>query len=595
MRGKSCSHHDPKFLRNVILVLFLTLLLAGCASWMERTWLRAPDWSRGVLVGETTAFDPAPFVLQDNDETVVLLADEDVVPATLILKSFDARGELSWAKSYPVEIGSPERPAMLWDGKALHLFWLAEQSIFYMQMDEAGENYQPAQIISDNYQASEFDVALSPAGEIALWFAGPRHNPGVYAKPVGDFEARSIPIDGRGMRPQLQYSPDGTLHAFWIQHPSGYDREAYLYAAFENGEIPPIDVGTIHDLDVTIAEVLHGPVFALDKDYGYLLWSEETRTGLSAGAITTYMITFDPADPEGNWEAENLRVPVEYNLPWAAYPGGIINAGERVFLARSELPTTGRIFDFSIDQQIGSESVAVFNVQADFLRRKSAWQIGAVYLQDGIPTSYQLLSFTTRESSNPDVKLSDDQNVYLTWLERGGGGRSRVYLATTEPDFRASVNQIRAADVMQVVSESLFGLASGVVLLPFVLVWLLAGVVVIAITWWARKEDQPLLKPGTLITLLLAIGVYWFSKTFMFPAIFEYVPFSAWIPIIPETWELPLRFGVPILISIIGIYTALRFTYLTRHRSPLFFILIFGLVDGVMTLAIYGVIFWGEV
>jgi hypothetical protein len=577
------------------MVLFLMLFLAGCASWMERTWLRAPGWSRGVLVGETTAFDPSPFVLRDDGETVVLLADDDAAPPVLILTSLDAEGELAWARKYPVEIGAPERPALLWDGEALHLFWLAEQSVFYMQVDEVGENYQPAKIISDNYQASEFDVVLSPDGEIALWFAGPRHNPGVYAKPVGDFEARSIPIDARGMRPQLQYSPDGTLHAFWIQHPSGYEREAYLYAAFENGEIPPIDVRKIHDLDVTIAEVLHGPVFALDQDYGYLLWSEETRTGLSAGAITTYMITFDPADPEGNWAAEYLRVPVEYNLPWAAYPGGVINAGERVFLTGSELPTTGRIFDFSIDQQIGSESVTVFNVQADFLRRKSAWQIGAVFLQDGIPTSYQLLSFTTRESSNPYVKLSDEQYVYLTWLERGGGGRSRVYLATTEPDFRASVNQIRAADVMQVVSESLFGLASGVVLLPFVLVWMLAGVVVIAITWWARKEDQPLLKPGTLITLLLAVGVYWFSKTFMFPAIFEYVPFSAWIPIIPESWELPLRFGVPILISIIGIYTALRFTYLARHRSPLFFMLIFGLVDGVMTLAIYGVIFWGEV
>lgn len=595
MRGEFHSHQRLDLFRNAILVLFLTLLLTGCASWTERTWLKAPGWSRGVLVGETTAFDPAPFVLRENGETVVLLADDDAKPAVLILRSIDANGKLSWARRYPVEIGAPEKPALLWDGDALHLFWLAEQSVFYMRADKDGENFQPAEIISENYQASEFDVELSPDGKIALWFAGPRHNPGVYAKPVGNFDARSIPIDAKGMRPQLQYTQDGTLHAFWIRHPSGYEREAYLYAAFENGEIPPIDIRTIHDLDVTIAEVLHGPVFALDKDYGYLVWSEETRTGLSAGAITTYMLTFDPAEPEGDWDAELVRVPVEYNLPWAAYPGGIINAGERVSLAGSELPTTGRMLDFSIDEVIGSESVAVFNLQADFLRRKSAWQIAAIYLQDGAPTSYQLLSFTTRESGNPFVKLSEEQNIYLTWLERGGGGRSQVYLATTQPDFRNSVNQIRTADVVQVIAESLFGLASGVVLLPFVLVWLLAGVVVIALTWWARKEDQPLFKPGTLITLGLAIGVYWFAKTFMFPAIFEYVPFSAWIPVIPDSWELPLRFGVPILISLIGIYTALRFTYLARNRSPLFFMLIFGLIDGVMTLAIYGVIFWGEV
>lgn len=582
-------------MRFALLLVLVTVLLGGCASWTERTWLKAPGWSRGVLVGETTSFDPAPFVLLDSGEAVVLLADDDVDPPSLIMRSFDSSGELLWSSSHPVEIGSPEELALLWDGATFHVFWIAEQSIYYMPADRMGESLGSPEIVSENYQASEFDVEISPSGGVALWFSGPRHNPGVYAKPVGNLSARSIPIDAKGMRPQLQYTQDGTLHAFWIQHPSGYEREAFLYAAFENSEIPPIDVKTIHDLDVTIAEVLNGPAFTLDQDHGYVIWSEETRTGLSAGAITTYLLTFDVGQPEGEWPDEFLRVPNDYHLPFADYPGGVVNAGQRVDLARSDLATTGRMFDFAIDEKIGSESIAVFNVQADYLRRKTAWQIGAVFLEGGLPTTYQLLSFTTRESTNPLVKLDADQHAYLTWLERGGGGRSRVYLATSNPEFREAVNQIRPADVVQVIAESLFGLASGVVLLPFVLVWVLAGVIVIGLTWWARKEDQPLLMPGTLITLALAIGVYWFAKTFMFPAIFEYVPFSAWIPVIPESWEFALRIGVPILISLIGGYTALRFTYLQQQRSPLFFMLIFGLVDGVMTLAIYGVIFWGEV
>lgn len=576
-------------------MLVIALSLSGCASWAERTWLKAPGWSRGVLVGETTAFDPAPFVLLETGETVVLLSDKDLDTPALMLVSIGRRGEMLWSKTYPVEIGVPEEPALLWDGETFHLFWIGSQSVFYLSVDREGEPHEVASIVSENYQASEFDVELSPEGRIALWFAGPRHNPGVYAKPAGNLEARSIPIDAKGMRPQLQYTGDGTLHAFWIQHPSGYEREAFLYGAFEKGKIPPIDVQTIHELDVTIAEVLHGPVFALDEEYGYLLWSEETRTGLSAGAITSFLLSFDAARPEGDWSEGFLRVPVEYNLPFDEFPAGKLPAGERVDLASAQLPTTGRILDYAIDETIGSESIAVINVQADFLRRKSAWQIGALFLEDGTSTSYQLLSFTTRESSNPLVRLDPDENIYLTWLERGGGGRSRVYLATTNPEFRSAVNQIRTADVLQVVAESLFGLASGVVLLPFVLVWILAGIVVIALTWWARKEDQPFLKPGTLFSLALAIGTYWFAKTFMFPDIFRYVPFSAWIPIIPESWEFALRFGVPLLISLIGFYVAMRFTYFVQQRSPIFFMLIFGLVDGVMTLAIYGVIFWGEV
>lgn len=548
-----------------------------------------------MLLGETSAYDPAPFVVTEDKQAVVLLADSDTDPPSLTMNALDQHAELAWSRSFPLEIGSPSDPELLWNGETFHLFWIAEQSVFYMPVDRSGDPLDKPSIVSENYQAAEFDAELGPSGEIALWFAGPRHNPGVYAKPVGDLTARSIPIDAKGLRPQLQFTQDGTLHAFWIQHPPGYEQEAYLYSAFENGEIPPLDVQTIYDLDIPVSEVLHGPVFTLDQNFGYLIWSEEMRTGLSAGSITSSMLSFDVTRPEGDWEAETLRAPVEYNLPFSVYPGGRIDAGQRVDLIAPGLPTTGRMMEFGMDKQVGTESVAVFKVQADFLRRKSAWQIGALYLEGGIPTSYQLLSFTTRESTNPSVKISEDQDLYLTWLERGGGGRSMVYLATTEPEFRVSANRIRTADILQVVAESIFGLASGVVLLPFVLIWILIGIVVIALTWWARKEDQPLLAPGTLITLVLAISAYWFAKTFMFPAIFEYVPFSAWIPVIPEGWELGLRLGVPLLISSLGLYAALRVTYLSEQRSPLFFMLIFGLVDGVMTLAIYGVIFWGDV
>jgi len=110
-----------------------------------------------------------------------------------------------------------------------------------------------------------------------------------------------------------------------------------------------------------------------------------------------------------------------------------------------------------------------------------------------------------------------------------------------------------------------------------------------------RKEDAPLLRPGTLISLALAIGAFWIAKLFIFPGLFAYVPFSAWIPIIPTGWFAPLRIGTPIVIGLVAVFTAIWFTYARENRSPLFFTLFYGLVDGLLTLALYGVIFWGDI
>jgi hypothetical protein len=144
-------------------------------------------------------------------------------------------------------------------------------------------------------------------------------------------------------------------------------------------------------------------------------------------------------------------------------------------------------------------------------------------------------------------------------------------------------------------AESLFGMASGVILFWFPLIWLLGSLIVLFLTSPLRREDEPLLRPGTLISLLLAIGVFWVAKLFIFPGMFDYVPFSAWVPVIPAAWRDPLRLATPVLITLTSLTTGLWFTYKRDQRSPLFFISIYGLIDGFLTLALYGVIFWGDI
>lgn len=79
------------------------------------------------------------------------------------------------------------------------------------------------------------------------------------------------------------------------------------------------------------------------------------------------------------------------------------------------------------------------------------------------------------------------------------------------------------------------------------------------------------------------------------PGIISYVPFSVWIPILPESWKELLRIGLPILLGLLGFIVAYQHTFARKNYSPLFFFLIYGLVDGLLTIAIYGVLFYSAI
>jgi hypothetical protein len=52
---------------------------------------------------------------------------------------------------------------------------------------------------------------------------------------------------------------------------------------------------------------------------------------------------------------------------------------------------------------------------------------------------------------------------------------------------------------------------------------------------------------------------------------------------------------LPILTSLIALRVAWHFTYRRERNSPLFFLLTFIAIDGLASIAIYGVIFYGAV
>jgi len=437
-----------------------------------------------------------------------------------------------------------------------------------------------------------FATAVSPAGQIALWYSGSRSEPALYALEAPGLESDSVLVDELGIRPSLQFDRQGDLHALWIRYPSGFSRDALFYAALPQGHFDASRIALVLDTDFPIAQVLNGPRMGIDSTHVYFAWAFEVRTGLSAGEIEARYMSFPLGRPEARSPVEMIRIPTPFKLPYESLAG---EPGMWVKLDAPDLATTVRVFEISFIPGQPDRAVAIFKGEVDYLRRKSQWQIGTLAFGQGRPQAYQLLSFTSSESNYPRVLGSAEGIQYATWLEGSSRAGGVAYLASTASSLRTAFDRLSFADVSQMIAETLFGLASGVVLFWFPLIWLIGSLIALFLTSPLRKEDQPLLHPGTLVSLAIAVAVFWVTKLFVFPGMFSYVPFSSWIPVLPESWFDPLRLATPVVIGLVALYTAFHFTYRRDSRSPLFFTLIYGLVDGLLTLAIYGVIFWGDI
>jgi hypothetical protein len=580
-----------KWPRALMALFILPVLLAACGSpTEERIWLKASGWNRARVVGNTLVGQPVPMALDNAGNVYLFLIDQENDTLYPRVVALNREAEVLWNSSYDIALAQPAHPKILWDGEELQLFWLSDRRLYHAPLGPAAVLSEPPALLSAAVRVDTYDVALSPAGDITVWFAGPRREPGLYALPPGDLGGEAVLVDPQGIRPGLRYDDAGTLHTTWAHHPPGYGTTRFFYAAYAGGSFHPGRETKVVSPVLGPTSVLHGPTLGIDAQQAYLFWVSEIRTGMEAGRVNIEYVHFPLSDPAAVSPPLPLFVPSGYRLTYEPPSGGTLQAGQRVPL---EGRGTSRIRDVASNPVFERELAIAFRVQLPYLRRKSAEQVSVAFLKDGTPTAYQLLTFTPRSTADPAVVSDADGHLYATWLEKGALPGSMVYFASTAPDIREALGHVTWADAARLGGETLFGLAGGALFLPLVLVWLVAPMIVLGLTSRLRGEDERLSGVGTLISLGLAMAAYWAGKLLTIPGMRDYVPFSAWLPVVPSWLNLPLQVGVPLLIAGLALGLAWRFTYGRGNRSVLFFMLLHVAIDGVMTMAVYGVILFG--
>ncbi len=577
-----------KKLLRWFLLFVVSLSLAACGLEQQARGKKAsPDWSRAM-----------PLEGMPSGRLDMLYAEND-----LRLVWPEAGGDRTRVRytrlDFPAEVGEthlldvgPEMPRYLRlvalpEGRAA-LLWAARLpgtdpwGLRLLLLDSGGQPLgEPLLLVPPERGVIRFDAAALPEGEILLvWHQ---------SFPEGIFVARwnsgdgalspPVQVSQAGEAPAVQVERSGRAHLAWR---SGQD---VWYTPLSSGglsaEAPLVVAHTPAGTGTSVSPVALG----VCKGRIYLFWSVLSRSGMEAGTGYTAYVSFPAAQPAAGAPQRILLSPAEE----AVYQPAALWKGITV-LAPPVPQNAASDFILSPAVPRGEEDVMALAVSARQAYRLDAHQqIAVALLQEGTVAGYAFVTRSPLLSDEPHIALDAEGYFHLLWREGAFG--QRVFYATNEPQGRALLDSLTSADFANAFLEGGLESLAGILLLPIIgFGWLLPGLIVLGL-WKLFRDDESIRDRASRGALLAALALYQAVKWISLPAMAVYVPFSAWLDM-PPAWHLPLQIGTPLLTLGAGIMAARRVAA-RRNPSTVLFYLVTGLVDALLTLAVYGVILLG--
>lgn len=572
----------------VIALAALGVFIGACsAGAAERLWLPAPGWSRAMTVGRSATGGQIAMLVESERVLAFLASSGDERTAALVTFPLqDPTGLQAYA--LPALAGRTIRqPNLVRAGQEYRLYWIEDGAVHWSAWHEdPGEASQPRSV-NITGGISEYAVAVGPSGQVWLWMAGGEDHQGLYVISPDRPSPQDPVLDPLGRRPALASADDG-LHAVWVRPPEGSGQASIIYSRLAWNSSTPSEPVEIAARTLSNTDVHSGPWIGAQGGYAYVFFTVEVKSGLRAGETDTSAHVFPVADPTAVSRLGN-RIHLQP-------PPGIGSADPADVLAGApgldpwepavEVGSAA-LTQIAPDPNARARLAVALKAELTHLRSQRQSQVAVLYFEGGSPLGSEVVTFTPAPSTRPVIQSGRDGALHLMWLERAEQEGQVVYYSSTDPRVVTSLQGMTSDDLARLTADTLFAMLSGMLFFPLALLWLILPVVVILASSFLRREGESLMRRGTLISMTAAVAIYWFVKLLVIPGLFATTPFSAWHPVIPTWLAIGLRFIIPVSVSALGLLAAWQFTYRRGRHSPLFFILLFGLFDGALSMAIY--------
>lgn len=576
--------------RLVIFGLYaiLALVLCSCSLTPPKSRKASADWSRGVYLGQFAIGSIGVAATEDSSRIHITWPYEAQGEEGLYYVQLNSSGEPVATFKLRLSSGRPLAPRLLMANEGrVHLLWASRApgqdgaSLWHILLDSDGTFGGTAyQLMGKGATAGGYDAASDDSGgAFVVWEAN--DGSGVYGIQIdgsGAIHSQPILVTTSGESPAVRVDAAGVRHLAWR-----------IGADFFYGQLPPGDPGPAQGFAVARVPTgtgisLVGPMMGLSDGWAYLFWSIRNQSGLEAGTARTQFTAF-PSDTPRNSVPTTIWMYRSEAQPYQEYQGTYP-------LTQLVKPSPSRYSADFVYQpapiQGENKGLAVAIAMSQELHQDVQAQISLAMFEAGEFQGYQMASKTDALSQQATLTADAAGHLHLAWREGATG--NRVYYATTAPSARPIMDRLDEQDLIQALLQGGVEGLSGLAMFPFALMWMVPGLAllgVLELTWSQEKQSKEVAQAllGTAIILFLT------AKSLLFPAIFTYVPFSAWLDI-PGGWSLSLRISVPLVI--LGI--ALLFGRWVRKRhspSNVLYYCVVAVTDATLTLIIYGVNFWG--
>ena len=575
------------------MVFILMIILTGCSSAPEKSRKPNADFSRGLPLA-TNASGSIAYAVEpagDRIQVVIPYLMENTQPAFRYLQLNEhADILLDIDIDYDLERYALS-PRMVSNGEYLHLIWASREDtsegwhLNYLMVDQRGKVISALVGISAQSQSvSQPQIVNDLAGGAIILWKDTGTGGIVYSQVSSTGKIISPPkgLVERGEDPSLGLDQEGNYHLVWM------DGDDLKYREFDLLETLPLSGNTLTRIPVSVGNVLEGPVLGFDAGYVYVFWSILKQTGLEAGTASTEYVVFEIGNP-GQLLKERLNIYPDSKGLFESYQGDY-NLSQLIPPPEEDYFSTNFVYAPNTNSTSGN-ALAVAIAANQKVRLDDYVQIAVGIFADGKYQGYTLATKTISISLNAVVERDQAGNLYLIWHE-GAAGKNLFY-STTSPLGKAALDRISFSDLPNLILSGSLEAVIGILLFPFAFPWMFVGFLIL-IVWRLVRNDEDLSLPLSRILLVIAVISYQASKILFLPDVVLYVPFSAWTDV-PQQLGLVLRIGIPLLIFGLGI-TAAEWRRRRQDSSPstLSYYLSIVLVDVVLTLAIYGVIFLGE-